>query len=106
MNNFIKPLLTLAEVEKRARMGKVRDIDFLMENLETNGTFINTRMIDYALGLVCTEEGGKRIKHFLFNGSRIQRNYAALYFKRQGNTWLLDEAVKKGCIDKIQAYSR
>jgi hypothetical protein len=37
---------------------------------------------------------------------RIQRNYAALYFKRRGAKNILKEAVKQGCIDKLQAFSK
>ena len=98
--------LTLAQLEKSAQSGKISDIDFLMENLEKCNSFIQSKMIDYALGKVSTPEGRERIKHFLFDGSKIQRNYAALYFKRLGRTEVIDEAYQQGCIDDIQAYSR
>lgn len=98
--------ITLTELEKRARSGRSTDVDFLMGNLEATKPFILCKKIDYALGLVTSAEGRTRIKYFLFNGSRIQRNYAALYFKRLGASGIIDEAVRRGCIDEIQAYSR
>jgi hypothetical protein len=76
-----------------------------MSHLDTNQTFSGCKMIDYALGLVSSEEGQDRIRHFLFHGSQIQRNYAALYFKRRGVKKLLDEAVRCRCIDPVQVYS-
>jgi hypothetical protein len=98
--------LTSARLEQLARSGKTADINFIMENLELNRSFLICKLIDYALGLVSTEEGMNRIEHYLFNGSTIQRNYAALFFKRQGCTSIINRAVQEGCIDEIQAYSR
>ena len=98
--------LTLTALERRARSGNLSDIDYLMENLEVSQSFLNCKMIDYALGQVSSREGAERIKHYLFNGSQMQRNCAALYFKRLGATLVIDEAFQQGCIDEIQAYSR
>jgi hypothetical protein len=98
--------LTLRELEQRANSGSMADVDFLMENLEMSRAFGLSKMIDFALGLVSSDEGRSRIRYFLFNGTLIQRNHAALYFKRRGNIWVLEEAVQCGCIDKTQAYSR
>ncbi len=106
MRNHTNITFTSAELEKIARSGRVSDIDFLMENLDTSQSFLQCKVIDYALGCVVSEEGRGRIRHFLFNGSRIQRNYAALYFKRLGMGPVIEEAVREGCIDEIQAYSR
>jgi hypothetical protein len=36
----------------------------------------------------------------------VQRNYAALYFKRLKEVDVLAEAVKMGCIDRVQAFSK
>jgi hypothetical protein len=44
-------------------------------------------------------------EHYLFQSEQIQSNYAALYFKRRGLPFLLDEAVAKAKIDAIQAYA-
>lgn len=104
-NNTINKLSS-TQLEKRAHAGTSSDIDFMMENLHINQSFLNCKLIDHALGLVSTEEGRNRIKHFLFNGSPIQRNYAALYFKRLGISPVIKEAVGQGVIDEIQGYSR
>lgn len=106
MRNHTNITFTSAELEKIARSGRGSDIDILMENLDMGQSFLQCKMIDYALGCVSSEEGRERIRYFLFNGSRIQRNYAALYFKRLGMLPVIEEAVQEGCIDEIQAYSR
>jgi hypothetical protein len=97
---------TMHSLKQRAQSGTVPDVDFLMESLDMNRTITGHKMIDYALGLVDSSEGSNRIKHFLFNGSDVQRNYAALYFKRRGIHQIIDEAVQHGCIDTVQAYSK
>jgi hypothetical protein len=86
--------------------GKPEDVDRLMEALAKNDDLATTKLVDYALGLVDTRDGRVRLRHYLFNGSQQQRNYAALYFKRRGQVDLLDEAVVLGMIDEKQAYSR
>ncbi len=96
---------TLDDLKQRATSGRASDVDFLMEHLEWSHTFSRCKVIDFALSLVSSAEGQARLGHFLFNGSQIQRNYAALYFKRRGDAQLVDEAVQCGCIDEIQAYS-
>lgn len=98
--------ITLAYLEQRAQLGKATDINYLMETLATTTSFLHSKMIDYALGRVTNEEGRERIKYFLFNGNKIQRNYAALYFKRQGACGIIDEAFEQGCIDHVQAYAK
>jgi hypothetical protein len=65
-----------------------------------------TRYVDFALGLVTNPEGFERIKHYLFNGTQIQRNYASLYFNRLGERECVKEAFEKGLIDEIQAFAR
>nr|WP_322714982.1 hypothetical protein [Nostoc sp. ChiSLP03a]MDZ8216268.1 hypothetical protein [Nostoc sp. ChiSLP03a] len=89
-----------------ARAGGVSDIDTLMENLENDRTSATYKLVDFTLGLVNTPQGEDRIRHYLFNGTQIQRNYAALYFKRRGAKNILKEAVNQGCIDKLQAFSK
>ena len=88
------------------RSGTVVDVDSLMHHLHERVDFTTTRLVDYALGLVETQEGADRIRHYLFNGAQIQRNYAALYFKRRDEMALLHEAVTRGKIDEIQAFLR
>ncbi len=75
-----------------------------MAALVREDDFATSRLVDFALGLVDTREGKLRIRDYLFNGVQQQRNYAALYFKRRGWTDLLDEAVRQGKIDHLQAY--
>ena len=98
--------LTLINLKQRAQSGSASDVDYLMQNLDTNESLTGYKLLDYALGLVSSEDGRNRIKHFLFNGSEVQRNYAALYFKRRGANQIVDEAVRRGCIDTTQAYSK
>lgn len=86
--------------------GKIDDVDQLMDALALNNDLATTKLVDYALGLVDTREGRARLRHYLFNGSQQQRNYAALYFKRRGQVDLLVEAVTLGKIDEEQAYSK
>jgi len=98
---------TLTELEHKAKRGRKADVDFLMAFLAQSVDFMLSKKVDYALSQVASTEGQSRIRHFLFNGvSQTQRNYAALYFKRRGLTQILEEAVERGCIDSIQAYSR
>ncbi|MFN6537549.1 MAG: hypothetical protein RM021_014405 [Nostoc sp. EkiNYC01] len=88
------------------RTGGVSDVDTLMESLENEQNTATTKLVDYTLGLVNTNEGKDRIRHYLFNGTQIQRNYAALYFKRKGAKDILIAAVQQGCIDRVQAFSK
>lgn len=86
--------------------GGDEDVDFLMNALQTQADFATSRLVDFALSLVEAQTGVARLRHYLFHGTPIQRNYAALYFKRRGRVGLLDEAVAQGKIDEVQAYSR
>jgi hypothetical protein len=81
-------------------------VDTLMHVLHAQDDFATSRLVDFALGLIDTGEGEGRLRHYLFQGTPVQRNYAALYFKRRGRVGLLDEAVAQGKIDTVQAYSR
>jgi hypothetical protein len=86
--------------------GTGADIDLLMHTLHHQADFATSRLVDFALSLVETNEGATRLHHYLFNGTPVQRNYAALYFKRRGRVALLEEAVAQGKIDAIQAYAQ
>lgn len=88
------------------RSGTAADVDALMSYLHECVDFSTTRLVDFGLSLVNTHEGAGRIRHYLFHGAQIQRNYAALYFKRRDEMALLNEAVAQGKIDEIQAYLR
>jgi len=85
--------------------GKAHDVDALMQALIAHADFATSRLVDFALGLVDTREGAAQLRHYLFHGAPVQRNYAALYFKRRGRTALLEEAVRQGKIDGLQAFA-
>ena len=87
------------------RSGAAADVDALMRHLHEHVDFTTTRLVDFALGLVDTADGAGRIRHYLFHGVQIQRNYAALYFKRRDEIKVLNEAVAQGKIDAVQAYA-
>jgi len=90
----------------KAESGKAQDIDFIMSRLSTKSNLAETKFVDFALGLVTNPEGFDRIKHYLFNGTLIQRNYASLYFNRLGEWKYVKEAYEKGLIDETQASAR
>jgi hypothetical protein len=97
----------LSELETRARSGTAADIDFLLSLLHGGQSLTVCKMVDYALSQVASPAGEERIRYHLFHGeNQMQRNYAALYFKRRGAFLLLRDAVRSGCIDEVQAYSR
>ena len=85
--------------------GKKADIDLLMHALVTRDDLATCKLVDYALSHVSSLEGVERLRHYLFNGHRSQRNYAALYFKRRGFVDILDEAFAQGKIDWKQAFA-
>lgn len=95
------------------RRGLPADVDAIMLLLSADGSFSATRLADYALSLVNTPAGRRCIEHYLFNAPHlIQRNYAALYFKRRGAggthpecLHLLRRAEALGLIDALQAFS-
>ncbi len=86
--------------------GSAADVDTLMNALSAGENVASSRLVDYALGLVETSEGQSRIRHYLHEGTQIQRNYAALYFKRRNVIYYLEEAFAAGKIDAAQAFSR
>ena len=94
------------EFVKLGTSGKQEDVDRLMKALADEDTLATSKLVDFALGLVDTRQGLARLRYFLFYGLQVQRNYAALYFKRKGFVDLLDEAVSLGKIDREQAYSK
>ncbi len=92
--------------ERLGKTGTAANVDIMMESLECDPSSSPHKLIDYTLGLVARSTGKKRIEYYLFNGAQIQRNYAALYFKRLGEISLLAKAVEMGCIDRVQAFSK
>lgn len=103
---MIVKTLTLEQVTLLATTGRACDIDVLMQRLDDHASFMECKLIDHALNLVEAEEGCRRIYDYLFAGNAIQRNYAALFFKRRNATDILTDAVEAGVIDAVQAYAR
>ncbi|MBN2049548.1 MAG: MarR family transcriptional regulator, partial [Spirochaetales bacterium] len=101
-----RPLREKAEeIKALCKSGTTEDIDRVMEFLDETSDIPLTRVVDYYLGRVSTLEGMKRIEHYLFRGTQIQRNYATLFFARINEWKLVDKAYNMGLIDYIQAYS-
>ena len=96
----------LGELTRRAVIGTAADVDFIMSQLLSFSNMAITRYVDYALSLVNTIDGRERIKFYLFNGTQVQRNYASLFLKRQGEWQIVKEAYDRGLIDEIQAFAR
>jgi DNA-binding MarR family transcriptional regulator len=94
------------EIRERCRRGSAPDIDRVMSLLHERADLPTTKIVDYYLGTVSSEEGAARIKHYLFHGTQMQRNYATLFFARRNDWPLVNQAFSMGLIDYIQAYSR
>jgi len=102
-----RPISELSkEIAELCRVGSSESIDTVMEYLNDESDIPTTKVIDYYLGTVESIEGMKRIEHYLFNGTQIQRNYCTLFFVRINDWKLVDKAYKMGLIDYIQAYSK
>jgi len=89
-----------------AESGSESDVDTIFSNLTKESSFAETRFVDFALSLVSNPEGKNRIKHYLFKGTQIQRNYACLFFNRLGEYQDVEKAYHEGLIDEIQAFAR
>jgi hypothetical protein len=96
----------MEQMENFGRSGQPADVDQLMIILLEQNDIVVTKIIDYALSLVQTETGMERIRFYLLHGEPIQRNYAALFFKRLGREEILARAVALGKIDTIQGFAR
>ncbi len=90
---------------QRGQSGNLEDVDFLMQVLETEPSISAVKLVDFALGFVRNHQGKERLRYYLFEGVQIQRNYAALYFKRAGHIDLLERAFIEGKIDCEQAFA-
>ena len=101
-----KETLSIERLAELAQSRKSSNVDMIMAYLNESQTLANCKKIDYVLSLIDCRNMRLRLKHYLFNGTEIQRNYAALYFKRRGSTEILKEAVHQRCIDEKQAFSR
>jgi hypothetical protein len=103
MNNS-SPLNRFYHFEALGRSGTPETVDMLMLALIQHDNLATTKLVDYALGLVNTPSGTARIEYYLFQGVQVQRNYAALYFKRRGFTDLLEQALAKALISFEQGF--
>jgi hypothetical protein len=68
----------------KAESGSPADIDFIISSLTPQASPAVTRYVDFALGLLTFPAGVECTRHFLFNDTKIQRNYASLYFNPTG----------------------
>jgi DNA-binding MarR family transcriptional regulator len=102
-----RPLGEKAEdIRELCERGSAEDIDRVMEYLTEGADLPTTKIVDRYLCSVKSMEGMKRIEHYLFNGTQIQRNYCTLFFVRI-NVWTpVNRAYRMGLIDYIQAYSK
>ncbi|MBN2625296.1 MAG: hypothetical protein JXA95_01420 [Spirochaetales bacterium] len=94
-----------SRIREMALRGTVDDVNRIMDILD-RGDLPVSRGVDYYLGLLTSEEGIERLTHYLFEGTRIQRNYCALFFERRNDWDLINRAYGEGRIDYLQAYSR
>lgn len=96
----------LGELIEKAENGSEFDVDYIMSHLSKDSSLAMTRYVDYALSLVENQNGIKRMEHYLFNGTLIQRNYSSLFFNRRLDYEIVKRAFKEGRIDEIQAFAR
>jgi hypothetical protein len=89
-----------------AENGSKASIDEIMRHLNRRMTIAESKYIDFALSHIESEEGMELLKHYLFHGTQIQRNYCTLYFARLGEYALVREAYDRGLVDAKQAFSR
>jgi hypothetical protein len=91
---------------KLAEEGSKASIDEIMKHLNKRMTIAESKFIDFALSQIDSDEGTEVMKHYLFHGTQVQRNYCTLYFARLGEYPLVREAYDKGLVDARQAFSR
>jgi len=96
----------LGELIEKAVVGNDLDIDYIMHHLTNRPSLAMTRFVDFALSHVENPEGIKRLEHYLFNGTLIQRNYSSLFFNRRLDYDIVLQAFREGRIDEIQAFAR
>jgi len=96
----------LGELIENVEEGSESNVDYIMSHLTKESSLAMTRYVDYALSLVENPNGIKRLEHYLFNGTLIQRNYSSLFFNRRLDYDLVLRAFKEGRIDEIQAFAR
>jgi hypothetical protein len=103
---LLKPMLLLSDVAQKVNKGSAEDVDYFMSYLTMESSTQIIKMVDFAISQINSINGIERIKYYLFNGTSIQRNYAALYFKRHNQLSILKQAVLEKCIDQETAFTR
>ncbi len=101
-----KQIRTLKDYIPLAKSGTPSDIDIIMADINPEMSIAVSKIIDYSLSFVESDQGLARMEYYLFNGTQIQRNYCTLFFNRRGDWPLVKAAFEKGLIDEIQAFSR
>jgi hypothetical protein len=94
------------QIREKCHRGRAGDIDAVVSMLNADVDLPTTKAIDRYLGEVTTRRGIRRLKHYLFHGTQMQRNYCTLFFARRNDWAYVNRAFEKGLIDAIQAYSR
>lgn len=89
-----------------AQAGTCVSVDMILADINKDMSIALSKIIDYSLSFVQSDEGVERMAHYLFHGTQIQRNYCTLYFNRRGDWRLVRQAFEQGLIDEIQAFSR
>ncbi len=89
-----------------AYSGKSTDLDIIMRDLTVKMTIADSKIIDYALNYIESDEGVSRMKYYLFEGTQIQRNYCTLFFNRRCEWEIVKAAYDQGLVDYVQAFSR
>ncbi len=98
--SILQHYIGLAKEGTRASIGEI------MNHLNKGMTLAESKVIDFALGHVDSDEGMKIMEYYLFHGTQIQRNYCTLYFGRRGEYLIVRKAYDEGLIDAKQAFSR
>jgi hypothetical protein len=105
-NQMKKTVKNLDHYINLAGSGTAQSVDSIMNDLNMDVTIAASKIIDYSLGFVRSDEGLKRMAFYLFNGTQMQRNYCAIFFNRRGDWQIVREAYLKGLIDYKQYFSR
>lgn len=96
-----KQPVTLQTLKKRAQIGRISDINYLMRDIDTKVNKFGSTIILYVLYCIVSHEGRARVAHFLFNGNRMQRNYAALCLTQWGYRDIVDIAIEEKKIHSL-----
>lgn len=102
----MKTIKNLDHYISLAESGTVQSVDLMMDDLNLDITLAASKIIDYSLGFISTDEGLERMAFYLFNGTQMQRNYCAIFFNRRGDWQLVRQAYEQGLIDYKQYFSR